>query len=236
MTNPQTWNRHAFVTNNPLSYTDPLGLNRCGPSCGCNMDVYNCFGGGGVGDGGGFLSGGYGSDGFLIGTDIYGTITVGAPGDYSQEWGVIGTSYEYFSPGGSDWTSDPTGGDGPSTGGGGNCTITVKCRGIQANSLGKLGFQHCDAGVTDSNGNQHALSAGPDPPNQPTNPNTVLNAWDTTLVPSQFTGNTTFTSTSCPLAACLINSTDQWNASPVKPLYGYLDFRLGACRAKRRKQ
>jgi RHS repeat-associated protein len=28
-----------------------------------------------------------------------------------------------------------------------NCGITVKCRGIQANSLGKLGFQHCDAGV-----------------------------------------------------------------------------------------
>jgi len=31
ITDPQTWNRYTYVTNNPLSYVDPLGLNRAFP-------------------------------------------------------------------------------------------------------------------------------------------------------------------------------------------------------------
>jgi RHS repeat-associated protein len=54
-TSPQTWNRYAYVANNPLSFTDPTGLYLWDPSM-CGSNSYAC-GGGYNGPGGGGDSG-----------------------------------------------------------------------------------------------------------------------------------------------------------------------------------
>lgn len=68
-TNPQTWNRYAYVSNNPTSLTDPSGLDE-GLPCDIWLDPWDCgfplfplppiFVGGGGGGGGGGYSGGRG--------------------------------------------------------------------------------------------------------------------------------------------------------------------------------
>ena len=44
LSNPQSWNRYAYVRNNPLAWIDPLGLNECAPGehdCNAGIDEAN---------------------------------------------------------------------------------------------------------------------------------------------------------------------------------------------------
>ncbi len=50
-TNPQSWNRYAYVLNNPLNFVDPFGLDQC-PTAALYDGSCLIFGGGGLGPGG----------------------------------------------------------------------------------------------------------------------------------------------------------------------------------------
>ena len=74
ITNPQTWNRYAYVMNNPLAYYDPLGL-KCGVAEWYGSGGYRPIGCAGFGDG--FLGDEFGwadptAEGFTIPTDAEG--------------------------------------------------------------------------------------------------------------------------------------------------------------------
>jgi RHS repeat-associated protein len=63
--NPQSWNRYAYVLNNPLAMVDPLGLCDSGDTCSDWDDGWDESGGISVGDGGGGWGGG---DGYFGGS------------------------------------------------------------------------------------------------------------------------------------------------------------------------
>jgi len=102
-----------------------------------------------------------------------------------------------------------------------NCSILVKCRGVQYKHLGRSGIRHCDARVVDRNGVEHSLTAGPtgDPLHSD------LNAWDVPGTPQNpldpFTGHTVYKKNraDCDQADCLIQKTDAIYAEPNKPKY-----------------
>jgi hypothetical protein len=98
----------------------------------------------------------------------------------------------------------------------GNCGIAVKCRGIQTDNLGKIGMQHCDAQVTTSSGQLWSLSGGPQPNYMSI---TALNAWATSPPTEPFTGTTVYQGNSCTAAGCMVQATQAWNQSVVKPEY-----------------
>jgi hypothetical protein len=206
-------NRYGYVLNNPTGFIDPSGLftlpdpPATDPSA-CDDSFCDAGGGGGVGNAGGGGGGG--------------ETTPANPGNpFTFKVNVIGTLITNFAlqrtllltipfdllgniGGGIGAPSNPT------------CSVLVKCRGIEYKHLGLLGAEHCDARATDSSGVTHSLSGGPD--GDPLN--STLNAWDTPNPTIPFTGWTVYNNpNSCTLAACVINSTNQYHNSPGHPQY-----------------
>jgi RHS repeat-associated protein len=139
-TNPQSWNRYAYVMNNPLALIDPLGLGHC--SVGSDLDIEECEDAGGIywpngsgpGTNSGAPGGSSGSDsGSGIGSGFFGP---GGPGDPAPP----GPPQDGGNPFNDSFFSGPSGN--PSAGGGLQCvsdsTGTVHCTVIGPTS-GKTG-------------------------------------------------------------------------------------------------
>jgi RHS repeat-associated protein len=109
LTNPQTWNRYAYVGNNPLNAADPFGLYR--DDC---WWTGGCFGPGGPGAGGGGGGGYYGGgspcsvDGIDVSCGSIGGLGGGALGvcPPNQPNCVIGANNQAYQ---NQWVPDPNG-------------------------------------------------------------------------------------------------------------------------------
>ncbi len=90
-TNPQTWNRYAYVATNPLSYVDSLGLYQPFPGQ-CDNPEGDACGGGGGGMGGYFCDAA--DDCYVPGFVTSGTVAPGSPitvntGFNSNGWPIV---------------------------------------------------------------------------------------------------------------------------------------------------
>jgi RHS repeat-associated protein len=94
---PQTWNRYAYVANNPLSHVDPFGLQVGNTSCN-----------GAAGDCGGGSPGGTGNGGWTL-WGVYGFTE-----DGDGPWGVIGWLLDWQ---GTIWNGGVGNGSGPANNG-----------------------------------------------------------------------------------------------------------------------
>ena len=189
--------------NNPLSFADPLGLfGSCPPPNPGDIVID----GGGTNPNGTTFCPTYGPPPGCWFMGLYeggfGGTACSAPPTPPCAWGATNC--------------------GPQSGSGGaanngNCGITVKCRGIQTDNLGKIGMQHCDAQVTTSSGQLWSLSGGPQPNYMSIK---ALNAWATSPPTEPFTGTTVYQGNSCTAAGCMVQATQAWNQDIVKPEYG----------------